>query len=72
MSEWINVRDELPPFVKQNNYPTEPMCEWTELVLTYDDGVYNIDRCFKIGNIPEFFIKYCTHWMPLPQPPKEN
>lgn len=67
--EWISVDDRFPEFIKQDNHPTEPMRE-SALVLTYNDGIYNFDRCFQIGEGRiKFFISNCSHWKPLPPKP---
>lgn len=54
---WISVKDRLP----------EPT--YCVLVVT-DDGYIEVDA---LGNDGEW-MGYCdiTHWMPLPEPPKEE
>lgn len=65
MSEWISVKDRLPP--KRTSALT---C----------DRYGNIHIMFHCGgekypfNIPPWHPYYYepTHWMPLPEPPKED
>lgn len=68
MAEWISVKDRLPPrykkilvvnghgYVNISAFVKEFDGEWTWLGL---DGKYN-------------HINDITHWMPLPEPPKED
>ncbi len=62
--EWISVKDRLP-----ENYDS---------VLVYCKGNSSIvDVCSysdSIGfmGIAPYWIELITHWMPLPEPPKEN
>ena len=58
MSEWISVKDRLP----------EP---WTE-VLVWRGSEYPIvsSEVTSTGLWCHFFN--ITHWMPLPEPPKED
>ena len=62
ISEWISVRDRLP----------EDQVE--VLVATRSkNGVRNIDKGYLA--IDHFIHRGCaevTHWMPLPEPPKED
>ena len=59
MSEWISVKDRLPkPF---------------ESVLVFRDGKISIDYSEENGWFAyDFNGKRVTHWMPLPEPPKED
>ena len=65
MSEWISVKDRLPQ-VKED-------------VLIYDSHHRNIYKAWYIGDIDVWFSNEylpqfinITHWMPLPEPPKET
>lgn len=53
--EWISVEDRLP----------EPM----ESVLIYDHKNKRIAIC-RFGNCSTDAGSFCSHWMPLPEPPK--
>ena len=64
-SEWISVKDMLPQ-VKED-------------VLIYDSHHRNIYKAWYIGDIDVWFSNEylpqfinITHWMPLPEPPKES
>jgi hypothetical protein len=60
--EWVSVKDRLP--------------ELFENVLTYDcDGKIFINWLEEITEMKSYFAygsKTVTHWMPLPEPPKEG
>lgn len=69
MSEWISVKERLP--------------EVNRLVLCYRQNPSQYRIGFYIGakyaedvaafrNINELFSFGVTHWMPLPEPPKEG
>ena len=70
MSEWISVEDKLPPKLDK---------EWSISVLTYyhhkQDWMYvsffNFEDKHWYGENSGANINV-THWMPLPNPPKEN
>jgi len=63
MSEWINVIEEYPSFDKR--------------VLIHRDGFY-VQIAWLSRSSMEFhddeagYILEVTHWMPLPEPPKEG
>jgi hypothetical protein len=69
MSEWISVKDRLPVD--------------GEYVLVYakngtrrykiDSAIYCEEKKYhwRFFDIPNYFGKYITHWMPLPEPPKD-
>ena len=71
-NNWISVKDRLPEFQYTNH-----LIDTTEKVLLY--GIHGVnDGWFKkikdTGDIIAEGLgavdKYSTHWMPLPQPPK--
>ena len=69
MSEWISVDDRLP--VK--NMPvlvflTVEMGLINKGLALFDNGMFRHCRYFH-HKLNHTFI---THWMPLPEPPKEN
>ena len=57
MSEWISVKDRLP----------EP---WVE-VLVYRGEDWTVVSCEVDTNGKWLHFFNITHWMPLPEPPKE-
>lgn len=69
MSEWIKVKDNLPPIDKL------VLCSGSKgglfLGSTSQSCLY--DNCNYIYvSVPNARSgRHCTHWMPLPEPPKE-
>lgn len=68
MSEWISVKDRLPdPKVTDKNPPT---------VLAVKQGMVGKIICVARWNGADWIEKgkeiTVTHWMPLPEPPKEE
>ena len=62
MSEWISVDDRLPDNGMVLTYWTDKTIETYEFdILDYAAG-----WCRPLGN------HLITHWMPLPEPPKEQ
>lgn len=60
MSDWISVEDQLPP--------TE------EHILVFDDGVgtaFFLAKDLSAIQSKSPSWSQLTHWMPLPEPPKE-
>lgn len=79
MTEWISVKDELPPF-KTSFLGTDGglifASYWCEDSDRYKVGGW--ESCYycggssPVGFIEDFFCsKIITHWMPLPEPPKD-
>lgn len=74
MPKWISVEDALP-----NGSNGFDFCE-TVIVYTQDEqvttGWNNCGEWYLLNWDNEFISKhpadYVTHWMPLPEPPKEN
>lgn len=71
MSEWISVTDGLP----EPNTEVLVYIKYPQPVLVMDRGIYkngNIKKLFFNG---EGFVPFdygeLSHWMPLPEPPKE-
>lgn len=76
--EWINVNERLPEddkevliYIKHADYPCQAL---------YTDGYWVVSRqvrdTAKDGDmsqpsIPLWATKDITHWMPLPEPPKQ-
>ena len=66
MSEWISVKDRLPE--RKGKY----LVTWLWAYGTEYENKY-VDVVFFRGKTHwAKFEKYITHWMPLPDPPKEN
>lgn len=80
---WIPVRERLPD--KDGNYlvyQTSPFADWCEVVGFAKDG-RKVDEYTFRRNWKNVWLRYdseygylaidsVTHWMPLPQPPKED
>lgn len=65
VQKWISVKEKLPPFHKQVLVISGGKIYVAEELLTWEDGhaaIYIRD----FGKWRKF-----THWMPLPEPPKE-
>jgi hypothetical protein len=64
MSEWTKVGDRLP----EETNPEDPRA----IIICGEDGsiftAFFIDGCFALGDSEFGDI---THWMPLPEPPKD-
>ncbi len=61
--EWISVKDKLPE-------------EGERVIVFCSDGIVRLNR-LEYGNFPLIFgggfsKAITTHWMPLPEPPKEE
>ena len=74
--EWISVKDRLPEIGHDKSYPdtSEHILMTNKKIIYY--GVYEKFRgghCFidYDGNDLEDDGIKITHWMPLPEPPKE-
>ena len=65
MTNWISVKDRLPVA--------------KEVVLTYESAFDSMSMAFRLPGTEEFInvgdyyaLDAVTHWMPLPEPPKET
>ena len=77
MAEWISVKDRLPSreglMDEENEYVLVSL-RWTDGCQTVSICGYGKDEWSKwdgfgfTGND----YKHITHWMPLPEPPKED
>ena len=76
MNEWISVNDRLPETDNDYLVLTESkdifkayFNEYSKEFGSYSD-IYDTDT---LGYVDSEWLKYeeITHWMPLPQPPKE-
>ena len=79
MGEWISVKDKNPPY--KNPFLAMILCGFYYKGID-DDRIKDIACCIWNG---EKFEEYChctvyehdreyievTHWMPIPEPPKE-
>ena len=73
MSEWISVKERLPDkdgfyLVAYNEYEWGIACKRATISMRFRTG--------KEAGVPKGFIcdagRAVTHWMPLPEPPKEE
>lgn len=84
MAEWISVKEKLPKHRKHVLCVIESLCEYYnfEEGSEYDsigaimcEGYYDRQRgkWFKCTEPDIYFsCKGVTHWMPLPEPPKDG
>ena len=70
MGEWINVEDRLPDRVER------VLCAcWDYVIKIYWHKLLwfeNGNWWKSIKTYDANYNKHVTHWMPLPEPPKEN
>lgn len=59
MGEWISIKDRLPE-------------QYTDVIVLYDFGRVGVNWTNKENEFIEHSDCKVTHWMPLPEPPKEN
>jgi len=68
MSEWIKCSERMPP-VGENFLL---FCEMTDGVKVIKVGrLSEMKRIYWFGNDEWLQKKRITHWMPLPEPPKD-
>ena len=67
MSEWISVKDRLPETEREILIYTD--CEYIYMARMYEDGeAWPVSNGCGCCGYKESF----THWMPLPEAPKEK
>ena len=81
MSEWISVKDRLPPMAEQCDNEADVLLFIPQRDGCKQNGIYlGCRRPFVInGNIVAWTVwawhywedPVVSHWMPLPDPPKE-
>lgn len=59
VSKWISVKDRLPE-------------QYTDVIVLYDFGRVGVNWTNKENEFIEHPDCKVTHWMPLPEPPKEQ
>lgn len=72
MSQWIN--NELPP----NETPVLCYLNYEEIdqdgnktiINKIIVGIFKDNSCWIMGDNWQYYKICCTHWMPLPEPPK--
>ena len=76
MSEWISVKDRLPPLGERLDAPCEvsgrtipPLNRSVEVIVYSNGGVFSAAVEWFDGE--ERPTSDITHWMPLPSPPTE-
>ncbi len=73
MSEWISVNDRLPEteeivLVTVSGCPHKNIT----LVCACELAEFNVHEGWILEMYPEWENPIVTHWMPLPEPPKED
>lgn len=61
--QWISVKDRLPDDEK------DVLCYLGDAILRFTTVGYLLDGEWRGDGFP---LRYVTHWMPLPEPPKEE
>lgn len=78
--EWISIKDQMPELYGDDCYKQSELvlCVKRPFCPCRGDGafiglffLYQDDGALKWGYLSEQESKQITHWMPLPQPPKE-
>jgi len=69
MSQWISVKDRLPEPCESILLAGETACKSCS-PLKVRNGKMNRQKNFEFGEFDCPF--YATHWMPLPEPPKDG
>lgn len=74
MNEWISVKDRLPSQGKHVlAYSLDPLNKGCFRAYWSGDIYYPSWNCYPIGsNASDGLVFDITHWMPLPEPPKED
>lgn len=70
--KWINVKDRIPP---QDGTPFlgyDPKDDEKIYVLIYARATNYSDECYREAAGECYFTWNPTHWMPLPEPPKDE
>ena len=67
MNEWISVKDQLPEIKHEED-------GGVNMVLVYKKDGFECSGDIQIWNTLYLHNHECsfTHWMPLPEPPKED
>lgn len=77
MSEWISVKDKLPDIKAVLDSPLKDPFSGKNIPPLYKSSkvlIYTEEGEMRTGSVEWFengFVN-CTHWMPLPEPPKEQ
>lgn len=66
-SDWIPCSERMPENETEGLIFCPDLCDRIKKAMFIEDGFYEerTDLIVKPG-------EYCTHWMPLPEPPKED
>ena len=67
--EWISVNDRLPERLKEVLICFDDYGRKSVSVATYRDYFYGKEW---LSNMVSLSVDCVTHWMPLPEPPKEE
>lgn len=73
INQWISVKDRLPKCIHGSSdsvlvHRDNGECEVAYLVYDHDDGFY----WYTQDERTSFEFDGVTHWMPLPEPPKDG
>lgn len=69
--EWISVKDKLPPEDESVLVVVHECSEAFEPISLVEISSYSHDFDFDLTDLPIGGVVDITHWMPLPEPPKE-
>ena len=70
MTEWISIKDQ--PFPKNGSYFLSYRKEFRHTDMVFWESYDDWPEGRLIDNHDSFYHpRYCSHWMPLPQLPKD-
>jgi hypothetical protein len=71
MSEWISVKERLPEGYYRNDTESRPVIVYREYYDEMRVGYYD-HYWQEFYTVDDLIMGHVTHWMPLPEPPKEG
>ncbi len=69
MTKWISVKDELPPIDQKVIVWDSEFPDMDSMRMGYYDQDYEASTGWRCNEYMDLTV---THWMSLPQPPKED